>query len=203
MRVTVACPAAFVSDAAELAMALGFSVADRRTYDQVQFEDAAGNRYACASAMVSDSFVARAMSRLGRPVWDGGRAVNMTGAARAQDADLDLPDVRELRRGLGNCLGVVVDAQHSARWSSGDRERSQIRPRTASEVHDGGARHDSELVNDQRLVRLAQLRGGQSTQVVRRTLGLENGLHASQHDAPSVAPAGLSSRKGAGPSHGG
>ncbi|MCB2117901.1 MAG: hypothetical protein R3D85_16350 [Paracoccaceae bacterium] len=84
MRVTVACPAAFVSDAAELAMALGFSVADRRTYDQVQFEDAAGNRYACASAMVSDSFVARAMSRLGRPVWDGGRAVNMTGAARAQ-----------------------------------------------------------------------------------------------------------------------
>ena len=86
MRLTIACPAALRSDANQLAMVLGYGPDDAATYGKLNWQDAGGNLYACASLTVSDTFTTAAQSGLQRPAWDIDNHVNMAAARRAQEA---------------------------------------------------------------------------------------------------------------------
>ena len=86
MRLTIACPNALRDDANNLAMVLGYRPDDAETYVGLNWQDAVGNLYACASLPVSDTFTTTAQSPLQRPAWDTDSYVNMAGANRAQAA---------------------------------------------------------------------------------------------------------------------
>ena len=79
MRLTIACPDALRDDANNLAMVLGYRPDDAETYVGLNWQDAGGNLYACASLIVSDAFVSTAQSTLSRPAWDTDNHVNMAG----------------------------------------------------------------------------------------------------------------------------
>jgi len=86
MRITIACPDALRDDANQLAMVLGYRPDDAETYVALNWQDAGGNLYACASLIVSDAFTTAAQSGLQRPAWDTDSHVNMDVARRAQAA---------------------------------------------------------------------------------------------------------------------
>jgi len=86
MRLTIACPNALRDDANNLAMVLGYRPDDAETYVGLNWQDAGGNLYACASLIVSDTFTTTAQSPLQRPAWDTDIHVNMDAARRAQAA---------------------------------------------------------------------------------------------------------------------
>ena len=86
MRLTIACPDALRDDANNLAMVLGYGPADAETYVALNWQDADGNLYACASLIVSDTFVSKAQSTLSRPAWDVDNIIDMDAARRAQAA---------------------------------------------------------------------------------------------------------------------
>lgn len=86
MRITIACPAALIADANNLAMALAFGPADALTFREPSWQDAEGNLYSAASLEATDEWVAEAQDTLSRPEWDTDYTVNMAGAQRAQDA---------------------------------------------------------------------------------------------------------------------
>ena len=86
MRLTIACPDALRGDANNLAMVLGFRPDDVQTYVALNWQEAGGNLYACASLPVSDTFVSTAQSTLSRPAWDVDNIIDMAGANRAQAA---------------------------------------------------------------------------------------------------------------------
>jgi len=86
MRITIPCPEALRDDANNLAMVLGYGPDDAQTYVALNWQDAGGNLYACASLPVSDAFTATAQSGLQRPAWDVDNHVNMAAADRAQAA---------------------------------------------------------------------------------------------------------------------
>jgi len=86
MRLTIPCPDALRADGNHFAMALGSGPADALTYGELNWQDAGGNLYACASLIVSDAFTTAAQSGLQRPSWDTDSHVNMAGANRAQAA---------------------------------------------------------------------------------------------------------------------
>ena len=86
MRTTIACPAAWRPDANHFAMALGYGPSDAETYVPLNWHDVDGNLYACASLIVSDTFVSKAQSTLSRPSWDTDSHVNMAAANSAQAA---------------------------------------------------------------------------------------------------------------------
>jgi len=86
MRLTIACPDALRDDANQLAMVLGYGPDDVQTYGELNWQDAAGNLYACASLTVSDTFTTAAQSPLQRPAWDTDSAISMAAADRAQAA---------------------------------------------------------------------------------------------------------------------
>jgi len=86
MRITIPCPEALRDDANNLAMVLGYGPDDAQTYVALNWQDAGGNLYACASLPVSDAFTATAQSGLQRPAWDTDNHVNMAAADRAQAA---------------------------------------------------------------------------------------------------------------------
>ena len=86
MRLTIACPNALRDDANNLAMVLGYRPDDAETYGELNWLDTAGNLYACASLIVSDTFTTTAQSPLQRPAWDVDNIIDMAGADRAQAA---------------------------------------------------------------------------------------------------------------------
>ena len=86
MRITIACPATLRSDANQLAMVLGYRPDDAETYAALNWQDAGGNLYACASLTVSDAFTTAAQSGLQRPSWDVDNIIEMDAARRAQAA---------------------------------------------------------------------------------------------------------------------
>ena len=86
MRITIACPATLRSDANQLAMVLGYRPDDAETYVALNWQDAGGNLYACASLIVSDTFTTTAQSGLQRPSWDVDNIIDMDAARRAQAA---------------------------------------------------------------------------------------------------------------------
>jgi len=86
MRLTIACPDALRADGNHFAMALGSGPAEALTYGSLNWLDTAGNLYACASLIVSDTFVSTAQSTLSRPAWDVDNIIDMDAARRAQAA---------------------------------------------------------------------------------------------------------------------
>ncbi len=86
MRLTIPCPAAWRPDGNHFAMALGSGPADALTYGALNWQDAAGNLYACASLIVSYTFVTTAQSTLVHPSWDVDNIIDMDAARRAQAA---------------------------------------------------------------------------------------------------------------------
>ena len=106
MRITIACPEDLRDDANELAMVLGYGPEDAQTYGALNWQDAEGNLYACASLPVSDVFTTAAQSALQRPEWDTDNLVNMTWAGRAQAALVFSPvPVLALPDKLTACVG--------------------------------------------------------------------------------------------------
>ena len=106
MRTTIACPAAWRPDANHFAMALGYGPSDAETYVPLNWQDADGNLYACASLIVSDTFTTAAQSGLQRPAWDTDSHVNMAGANRAQAALVfSLTPVTAMPDELTACVG--------------------------------------------------------------------------------------------------
>ena len=67
MRLTIACPDALRDDANQLAMVLGYGPSDAETYGELNWQDAGGNLYACASLTVSDTFTTAAQSGYSSP----------------------------------------------------------------------------------------------------------------------------------------
>jgi len=67
-------------------MVLGYGPDDAETYVGLNWQDTGDNLYACASLIVSDTFVSTAQSTLSRPAWDVDNIIDMAGANRAQDA---------------------------------------------------------------------------------------------------------------------
>ena len=86
MRITIPCPDALRADGNHFAMALGSGPAEALTYGSLNWLDTAGNLYACASLIVSDTFVSNAQSTLSRPAWDVDNIIDMDAARRAQAA---------------------------------------------------------------------------------------------------------------------
>jgi len=80
MRVTIACPEGHIADANQLARCIGLGPDDDRTYGEATWQDAGGNRYAVASAIVGPMFGAAATSPLTEPDW----GCDIAAAARAQ-----------------------------------------------------------------------------------------------------------------------
>jgi len=106
MRLTIACPEALRDDANNLAMVLGYRPDDAETYVGLNWQDAGGNLYACASLPVSDTFTTTAQSPLQRPAWDTDNRVNMAGANRAQAALVfSLTPVTAMPDKLTACVG--------------------------------------------------------------------------------------------------
>jgi len=106
MRLTIACPAPLRDDANQLAMVLGYGPSDAETYVALNWQDAGGNLYACASLTVSDTFTSAAQSPLQRPSWDTDNHVNMAGANRAQSAlAFSLTPVTAMPDKLTACAG--------------------------------------------------------------------------------------------------
>jgi len=127
MRLTIACPAAWRPDANHFAMALGSGPAEALTYGSLNWQDAGGNLYACASLIVSDTFVSKAQSTLSRPAWDVDNIIDMDAANRVQAALVfSLTPVTAMPDELTACVGddalatlaamgivpVEVDAAH-------------------------------------------------------------------------------------------
>ena len=106
MRLTIACPATLRSDANNFAMALGSGPAEALTYGSLNWLDTAGNLYACASLIVSDTFVSKAQSTLSRPAWDVDNIIDMDAARRAQAALVfSLTPVAAMPDKLTACVG--------------------------------------------------------------------------------------------------
>jgi len=106
MRLTIACPDALRDDANNLAMALGYRPDDAGTYVGLNWQDADGNLYACASLIVSDTFTTAAQSGLQRPSWDTDNIIDMDAARRAQAAlAFSLTPVTAMPDKLTACAG--------------------------------------------------------------------------------------------------
>jgi len=106
MRLTIACPKALRDDANQLAMVLGYGPDDAETYGKLNWQDAGGNLYACASLTVSDTFTTAAQSGLQRPAWDVDNIIDMDAARRAQAALMfSLTPVTAMPDKLTACAG--------------------------------------------------------------------------------------------------
>ena len=116
MRITIACPDALRDDANHFAMALGSGPAEALTYGSLNWLDARGNLYACASLIVSDAFVSKAQSTLSRPAWDVDNIIDMVGAGRAQAA-MGLTPVTAMPDKLTACVGDDALATLAATFS--------------------------------------------------------------------------------------
>jgi len=85
MRITIACPENMLADANALAAVLGFGAADLLTFQGLNWQDTAENRYTAASFDTSLEWVIIAQTELVRPVWDiKPYQINLAGAERAQ-----------------------------------------------------------------------------------------------------------------------
>jgi hypothetical protein len=85
-RITAAAPEALVSDSNQFAMCLGYSLADGLTFSNLNWQDANGGLYGCASWEASDAWLGKAQAPLERPSWDVDEVIDMVAAERAQAA---------------------------------------------------------------------------------------------------------------------
>lgn len=80
IRLTIAAPQDKAFEANQLALCLGYSLADGETFGPVLWQDEQGGRYALASGMVEESFLTKAFAPLAAPLWP----VDMAAAGQAQ-----------------------------------------------------------------------------------------------------------------------
>jgi hypothetical protein len=85
-RITASAPQALVSDANQFAMCLGYSLADGLTFSNLNWQDANGGLYGCASWEASEEWLGKAQEPLERPSWDVDEVIDMVAAERAQAA---------------------------------------------------------------------------------------------------------------------
>ena len=81
-RATIASPAAHTPDANQLALALGESAADDRTFTTASYQDASGNLYAVCSTVAKPIFAQMAGQPLQAP--DHAPDMDLAAATRAQ-----------------------------------------------------------------------------------------------------------------------
>lgn len=80
IRITIACPEAYISKANELAKCVGYSEADGNTFTTTTHKDASNNFYAVASGLVKPVFLTNAFQPLQEPEWE----VDLEDAEEAQ-----------------------------------------------------------------------------------------------------------------------
>jgi hypothetical protein len=85
-RITAAAPEALVFDSNQFAMCLGYSLADGLTFSNLNWQDANGGLYGCASWEASEAWLGKAQEPLERPSWDVDEVIDMVAAERAQAA---------------------------------------------------------------------------------------------------------------------
>jgi hypothetical protein len=85
-RITAAAPEALVFDSNQFAMCLGYSLADGLTFSNLNWQDANGGLYGCASWEASEAWLGKAQEPLERPSWDVDEVIDMVAAGRAQAA---------------------------------------------------------------------------------------------------------------------
>jgi hypothetical protein len=85
-RITASAPQALVSDSNNFAMCLGYSLADGLTFSNLNWQDANGSLYGCASWEASEEWLGKAQEPLERPSWDVDEVIDMEAAGRAQAA---------------------------------------------------------------------------------------------------------------------
>ena len=83
-RITAAAPEALVFDSNQFAMCLGYSLADGLTFSNLNWQDANGGLYGCASWEASEAWLGKAQEPLERPSWDVDEVIDMVAAERAQ-----------------------------------------------------------------------------------------------------------------------
>ena len=81
-RATIAAPAAHISDATQLALCLGESTQDDRTFTVASYQDASGNLYAVASTVAKPIFAQIAGQPLQAP--DHAPDMDLAAATRSQ-----------------------------------------------------------------------------------------------------------------------
>ena len=86
MRITAAVPSSLRPAANELAMVLGYSLADGGTFTELAWQDSEDNLYAVASFPITPEFLVEAESELVRPDWDTEEVINMALAQVGQGA---------------------------------------------------------------------------------------------------------------------
>lgn len=84
MRFTVAVPQAHQDKANQLAMALGLSLNDGRTYSELKYVDADDNLYSVASFIASQTLADKVSRALERPLWDENEDIDMVQAEQAK-----------------------------------------------------------------------------------------------------------------------
>jgi hypothetical protein len=84
-RITAAAPEALVFDSNNFAMCLGYSLADGLTFSNLNWQDANGGLYGCASWEASEEWLGKAQATLVRPEWDANKDISMAAANRAQN----------------------------------------------------------------------------------------------------------------------
>jgi hypothetical protein len=67
-------------------MCLGYSLADGLTFSNLNWQDANGSLYGCASWEASEEWLEKAQEPLERPSWDVDEVIDMVAAGRAQAA---------------------------------------------------------------------------------------------------------------------
>ena len=82
-RATIAAPAAHIPDANQLALCLGESSADDRTFTTASYQDAGGNLYAVCSTVAKPIFAEMAGQPLQAP--DHAPGMDLAPATRAQE----------------------------------------------------------------------------------------------------------------------
>jgi hypothetical protein len=86
MRITAASSEELVYSANQFAMCLGYSLADGLTFSNLNWQDANGGLYGCASWEASEEWLGKAQAPLVRPSWDVDEIIDMVAAERAQAA---------------------------------------------------------------------------------------------------------------------
>ena len=108
MIFTVAVPEQHQDKANQLAMALGLSLNDGKTYNELKYEDSEGNLYAVASFIAPDRILDKVSTTLERPAWDEeNQAIDMEQAEQAKSllsfdtvADINSISVKSDIKGL-------------------------------------------------------------------------------------------------------
>jgi hypothetical protein len=85
-RITASAPETLVSDSNQFAMCLGYSLADGLTFSNLNWQDANGSLYGCASWEASEEWLGKAQEPLERPSWDVDEVIDMVAAGKAQAA---------------------------------------------------------------------------------------------------------------------